>query len=68
MATETELERLVVRLTGDKKLYKKMLDSAVVDTQRFTNQTGRLHDKATGRFVAAQKSKQQRFKSQLEGS
>ena len=58
MATETELERLVVRLTGDSKMYKKMLDTAVVETQRYADKTGKLHDKATGRFVKGQKRMQ----------
>src|SRR5688500_253689 len=34
MATETELERLVVRLVGDGSDYKKMLDEAAANTTR----------------------------------
>jgi len=62
MAIESEIERLVVRLTGDNKDYKKMLHNSTVETQRFVDKGGKLHDKLTGKFVAGQK----RIRSSLE--
>jgi tape measure domain-containing protein len=55
MATEAELERLVTRLVGDNSDLRKSLQQAINDTKTYVDETGRLHDQATGKFVAHQK-------------
>ena len=56
MATETEVERLVVRLGGDGRGYKKMLVSAQAQTSAYTKTIGGRLRNAQGRFVAGQGS------------
>lgn len=54
MATETEIERLVVRLLGDGKNYQQMLKDAQKQTEKYTRGIdGKLRD-AQGRFVTDQ--------------
>lgn len=51
MAVGAELERLIIRLVGDGREYENMLKRAEQQTKTYVGKTGRLHDKATGRFV-----------------
>lgn len=58
MAAATEIERLVVRLTGDGAQYVGMLKKASAETQTFVRGIdGRLRD-AQGRFVTRQRQMQ----------
>lgn len=54
MATATEIERLVVKLTGENSDYTKMLKKSSRDTKMYTDKMGRLHDKSSGRFIKNQ--------------
>lgn len=61
MAAETEIQRLVVRLTGDSKQYQKSLKEATVSTEKFTRGIdGKLRD-AQGKFVNDQRAMQARL-------
>ena len=62
MAAETEIERLIVRLLGDNRQYKKMLKESQQTTEVTMNAMGRAIDKQTGRFVKGQKSMQAALK------
>ena len=62
MAAETEIERLIVRLMGDNRQYKKMLKGSQQTTEVTMNAMGRAIDKQTGRFVKGQKSMQAALK------
>ena len=62
MAAETEIERLIVRLMGDNRQYKKMLNQSKQTTEVTMNAMGRAIEKQTGRFVKGQRSMQAALK------
>jgi len=53
MAAAEEIEKLVIRLTGRGDEYRKMLEQATKDTNTYLDRMGRLHDRATGKYVKA---------------
>lgn len=54
MAAATEMERLLVRLTGDGSSYQRMLKKSTQDTEKFRRDVnGKLRD-VRGKFVAEQ--------------